>query len=42
MYTDETHNIGFVFNHSFKLRGLIVDGQFVSLESLNHTQNSEG
>ncbi|KAL5772856.1 hypothetical protein ACOSQ2_012780 [Xanthoceras sorbifolium] len=37
-YTDEIHNTGVVFNHIYELRGLIADGQFVSLESLNHSQ----
>ncbi|KAK0571288.1 hypothetical protein LWI29_013665 [Acer saccharum] len=37
-YTDETHNTGVVFNHIYELRGLIADGQFVSLELLNHNQ----
>ncbi|KAJ0030576.1 hypothetical protein Pint_14535 [Pistacia integerrima] len=39
-YTDETHDTGVVFNHIYELRGLIADGQFVSLEYLNHTQKA--
>ncbi|KAE8698442.1 Calmodulin-binding protein 60 E [Hibiscus syriacus] len=37
-YTDQTHSAGVVFNHIYELRGLIADGQFLSLESLNHNQ----
>ncbi|GMI83872.1 hypothetical protein like AT2G24300 [Hibiscus trionum] len=37
-YTDRTHSSGVVFNHIYELRGLIADGQFLSLESLNHNQ----
>lgn len=38
-YTDETlRNTGVVFNHIYEFRGLITDGQFVSLESLTHNQ----
>ncbi|TYI17037.1 hypothetical protein ES332_A08G296900v1 [Gossypium tomentosum] len=37
-YPDQTHNTGVVFNHIYELRGLIADGQFLSLESLNHNQ----
>ncbi|KAL4319046.1 hypothetical protein GQ457_18G013470 [Hibiscus cannabinus] len=37
-YTDHTHSSGVVFNNIYELRGLIADGQFLSLESLNHNQ----
>ncbi|OMO90951.1 Calmodulin binding protein-like protein [Corchorus olitorius] len=37
-YTDQTNSTGVVFNHIYELRGLIADGQFLSLESLNHNQ----
>lgn len=37
-YTDGTHITGVVFNNIYELRGLIDDGQFVSLESLTHSQ----
>lgn len=37
-YPDQTHSTGVVFNHIYELRGLIADGQFLSLESLNHNQ----
>ncbi|CAG7907101.1 unnamed protein product [Brassica rapa] len=37
-YTDQTHATGVVFNHIYEFRGLIANGQFLSLESLNHDQ----
>ncbi|XWS72603.1 hypothetical protein CRYUN_Cryun02cG0054200 [Craigia yunnanensis] len=37
-YTDQTNSTGVVFNHIYELRGLIADGQFLPLESLNHNQ----
>ncbi|XVF89240.1 hypothetical protein PTKIN_Ptkin19aG0114300 [Pterospermum kingtungense] len=37
-YTDQANSTGVVFNHVYELRGLIADGQFLSLESLNHNQ----
>ncbi|CAH8349935.1 unnamed protein product [Eruca vesicaria subsp. sativa] len=37
-YTDQTHATGVVFNHIYEFRGLIANGQFISLESLNHDQ----
>ncbi|XP_010548511.1 PREDICTED: calmodulin-binding protein 60 E [Tarenaya hassleriana] len=37
-YTDNTHSTGIVFNHIYEFRGLISNGQFLSLESLNHDQ----
>lgn len=37
-YTDQTHSTGVVFNHIYEFRGLIANGQFLSLESLNHDQ----
>ncbi|KAG7641888.1 CALMODULIN-BINDING PROTEIN60 [Arabidopsis suecica] len=37
-YTDQTHATGVVFNHIYEFRGLITNGQFLSLESLNHDQ----
>lgn len=37
-YGDGVHSTGAVFNHIYELRGLIADGQFLSLESLNHNQ----
>ncbi|XP_075651810.1 calmodulin-binding protein 60 E-like [Castanea sativa] len=37
-YTDETHGTGVVFNHIYELSGLIAEGQFLSLESLSHSQ----
>lgn len=37
-YTDGTHITGVVFNNIYELRGLIDNGQFVSLESLTHSQ----
>ena len=37
-YTDKNHCSGVVFNHIYELWGLIADGQFLSLESLNNNQ----
>lgn len=37
-YTEQTHNTGVVFNHIYEFRGLIANGHFSSLESLNHDQ----
>ncbi|KAJ4913618.1 Calmodulin-binding protein 60 F [Raphanus sativus] len=38
-YTEQTHhNTGVVFNHIYEFRGLIANGHFLSLESLNHDQ----
>ncbi|XP_065850543.1 calmodulin-binding protein 60 E-like isoform X2 [Euphorbia lathyris] len=37
-YADALHSTGVVFNHIYELGGLIFDGQFLSLESLNHNQ----
>ncbi|KAF3452981.1 hypothetical protein FNV43_RR03414 [Rhamnella rubrinervis] len=37
-YTDQTQSTGVVFNHIYELRGLIADGQFLSIESLNYNQ----
>lgn len=37
-YTDQTHATGVVFNHIYEFRGLITNGHFLSLESLNHDQ----
>ncbi|PON52370.1 Calmodulin-binding protein [Parasponia andersonii] len=37
-YTDKNHCTGVVFNHIYELRGLIADGQFLPLESLNSNQ----
>ncbi|KAJ8767761.1 hypothetical protein K2173_020701 [Erythroxylum novogranatense] len=37
-YPDGTHSTGVVFNHIYELRGLIVDGQFLPLESLTNHQ----
>uniref|UniRef100_A0A6M2F184 Calmodulin-binding protein 60 E n=1 Tax=Populus davidiana TaxID=266767 RepID=A0A6M2F184_9ROSI len=37
-YADGNHSTGVVFNNIYELRGLISDGQFLSLESLNHNQ----
>ncbi|GMN64066.1 hypothetical protein TIFTF001_033134 [Ficus carica] len=37
-YNDKTHCTGVVFNHIYELRGLIADGLFLSLDSLNHSQ----
>nr|XP_029121769.1 calmodulin-binding protein 60 E isoform X1 [Elaeis guineensis] len=37
-YSDETRSSGAVFNHIYELRGLIANGQFLSVESLSHDQ----
>ncbi|WCJ29861.1 Calmodulin-binding protein [Euphorbia peplus] len=37
-YADAVHSTGVVFNHIYELSGLISNGQFLSLESLNHNQ----
>ncbi|KAM6579858.1 hypothetical protein CsatA_003632 [Cannabis sativa] len=37
-YTDKTQCTGVVFNHIYELRGLVSDGQFLPLESLNNNQ----
>ncbi|KAJ7955603.1 Calmodulin-binding protein [Quillaja saponaria] len=37
-YTRDTYGTGIVFNHIYELRGLIADGQFLSLESLTNNQ----
>lgn len=37
-YADGSHRMGVVFNHIYELRGLISEGQFLSLESLNDNQ----
>ncbi|XVE53682.1 hypothetical protein DITRI_Ditri03aG0022200 [Diplodiscus trichospermus] len=37
-YTDQINSTGVVFNHIYELRGLIADSQFLTLESLNHSQ----
>ncbi|KAF2317072.1 hypothetical protein GH714_011514 [Hevea brasiliensis] len=37
-FSDVAHSTGVVFNHIYELRGLITDGQFLPLESLNHNQ----
>uniref|UniRef100_A0A2P2JD11 Calmodulin-binding protein 60 E n=2 Tax=Rhizophora mucronata TaxID=61149 RepID=A0A2P2JD11_RHIMU len=37
-YPAGTHGTGVTLNHSYELRGLITDGQFVPLESLTHNQ----
>ncbi|KAJ0523722.1 putative CALMODULIN-BINDING PROTEIN60 [Helianthus annuus] len=37
-YADSAHNTGAIFNHIYELTGLISDGQFVPLESLDHNQ----
>ncbi|KAI3524334.1 hypothetical protein L1887_02987 [Cichorium endivia] len=37
-YADLGHTTGAIFNHIYELRGLISEGQFVPLESLNHNQ----
>ncbi|XP_042509584.1 calmodulin-binding protein 60 E-like [Macadamia integrifolia] len=37
-YADETHSSGAVFNHIYELRGVIADGQFLSVESLSQSQ----
>ncbi|KAI9125942.1 hypothetical protein K1719_003360 [Acacia pycnantha] len=37
-YTNDTTDVGIVFNDIYELRGLIADGQFFSLESLTPNQ----
>lgn len=37
-YADRSHSSGAVFNHIYELRGLISDGEFLPLESLDHNQ----
>ncbi|KAH0901143.1 hypothetical protein HID58_040646 [Brassica napus] len=38
-YTEQTHNnTGVVFNHIYEFQGLIANGHFLSLESLDHDQ----
>ncbi|CAK7338268.1 unnamed protein product [Dovyalis caffra] len=37
-YADGNRSTGVVFNNIYELTGLISDGQFLSLESLNHNQ----
>ncbi|KAL8262455.1 hypothetical protein R6Q59_023804 [Mikania micrantha] len=37
-YADLAHTTGAIFNHIYELRGLISDGQFIPLESLDHNQ----
>ncbi|EOA16357.1 hypothetical protein CARUB_v10004503mg [Capsella rubella] len=37
-YTEQTHASGVVFNHIYEFRGLIANGHFLSMESLNHDQ----
>ncbi|XP_022750220.1 calmodulin-binding protein 60 E-like isoform X2 [Durio zibethinus] len=37
-YSDQTNSTGVVFNHIYELRGLIAEGQFLPLESLDHNQ----
>ena len=37
-YSDETRSSGAVFNQIYELRGLIANGQFLSVESLSHDQ----
>ncbi|XP_054805172.1 calmodulin-binding protein 60 F-like [Prosopis cineraria] len=37
-YTNETNDVGIVFDDIYELRGLIADGQFFSLESLTPNQ----
>ncbi|KAI5557309.1 hypothetical protein POPTR_018G111200v4 [Populus trichocarpa] len=37
-YAAGTHSTGVVFNNVYEPRGLISDGQFLSLDSLNHNQ----
>ncbi|XP_010447628.1 PREDICTED: calmodulin-binding protein 60 F [Camelina sativa] len=37
-YTEQTHATGVVFNHIYEFRGLIANGHFLSLDSLNHDQ----
>ncbi|KAK1417180.1 hypothetical protein QVD17_26303 [Tagetes erecta] len=37
-YSDLAHTTGAIFNHIYELTGLISDGQFIPLESLDHNQ----
>lgn len=38
-YTEQTHNnTGVVFNHIYEFQGLIANGHFLALESLDHDQ----
>ncbi|XP_010438093.1 PREDICTED: calmodulin-binding protein 60 F-like isoform X2 [Camelina sativa] len=37
-YTEQTHATGVIFNHIYEFRGLIANGHFLSLDSLNHDQ----
>lgn len=37
-YADMGHTTGAIFNHIYELTGLISDGQFIPLESLDHSQ----
>ncbi|KAI3775375.1 hypothetical protein L1987_49948 [Smallanthus sonchifolius] len=37
-YSDLAHTTGVIFNHIYELSGLISDGQFIPLESLDHNQ----
>uniref|UniRef100_A0A1J3H8K3 Calmodulin-binding protein 60 E n=1 Tax=Noccaea caerulescens TaxID=107243 RepID=A0A1J3H8K3_NOCCA len=37
-YTEQTQATGVVFNHIYEFQGLIANGHFLSLESLNHDQ----
>ena len=37
-YTNDTTDVGVVFNDIYELRGLIANGQFFSLESLTPNQ----
>lgn len=37
-YIDENCSTGVIFNDIYELRGLLSDGQFLSLESLDHAQ----
>ncbi|XP_042486303.1 calmodulin-binding protein 60 D-like [Macadamia integrifolia] len=37
-YTDDTRNVGIVFNHIYELSGLIAGGQYCSADSLSDSQ----
>lgn len=37
-YSDETKNIGAIFNNIYEFTGLIAGGQYFSAESLNESQ----
>eukprot|EP01018_Ginkgo_biloba_P002910 Gb_08592 [translate_table: standard] len=37
-YTDETRNIGVIFNNVYELRGLIANGQYIPAESLSDSE----